>query len=343
MTSLISRQRAAAASHAEVAEVASAMLTRGHAIDAVVAGVFAAAAAQPSVLLGPVQLLVGGAGAGLRAFDGRARQPGIGLPRPRGFRDDDVVAPAARVAAPALPSTLATVLALGGGGSLSRALGPAIDIAKAHSPARVQTLKLIARRGALALTDPQIAEELIAACGRVAGGLLSVEDLEAVRPEVFDCAMRADGRHQIATAPWVGDDAAGDGSSVEVVAAADGYGQVAIACYEARAEGVPVDALGLVAPFLATPVRRGHTRVRPGETRASVAPIALRATDGFVDVALGAARALDASKQLADAMHALSGALTLAEVIAARQTGGRVVGIMRSRDAAHAVSGREGA
>ena len=67
---------AATATDVEVAKVAASMLPRGNAMDAVVAGVFAAAALDPSVLLGHVQFLVGGAGAGLRAVDGRARQTG---------------------------------------------------------------------------------------------------------------------------------------------------------------------------------------------------------------------------------------------------------------------------
>ena len=79
------RRRAAAGSESHVAQAARDALARGNAVDAVVAGVLMAAAESPGVLLGPVQLLAGGAGAGLIAIDGRVRQPGMGAPRPRGF------------------------------------------------------------------------------------------------------------------------------------------------------------------------------------------------------------------------------------------------------------------
>src|SRR5580658_713944 len=91
---------AACASESHVLDAARAALVRGHAVDAVVAGVFAAAARSPSVLLGPVQLLVGGAGTGLHAVDGRVQQPGKGLPRPRGFAPGEDVPRAARAGVP---------------------------------------------------------------------------------------------------------------------------------------------------------------------------------------------------------------------------------------------------
>src|SRR5579862_1370370 len=78
-------QKAATASDPVVAEAAREALSRGNAVDAVVTGVLVAAARSASVLLGPLQALVGGAGAGLLAVDGRVRQPGTGAPRPRGF------------------------------------------------------------------------------------------------------------------------------------------------------------------------------------------------------------------------------------------------------------------
>ena len=62
---------AVAASEGLVADASGALLGKGgNAVDAVVSGVFAAAGAAPGVLLGPVQILWGGAGLGLRAVDG---------------------------------------------------------------------------------------------------------------------------------------------------------------------------------------------------------------------------------------------------------------------------------
>jgi hypothetical protein len=340
---MANRRRAVAASEAHAAEAALAALERGNAMDAVAAGVLAAAAATPSVLLGPVQILIGGAGAGLRAIDGRTRQPGLGTPRPRGFRDEDPIAPASRVAVPALPAAIALALATAGAGSLARALGPAVDIARGASEARMTVLKRLAKNGVGALAEGRIADELVAAAGRVVGGLLSVDDLTRARPAVTACAESA-GPRTMATAPWgasaVRDPVtdAANGSIVEVVAACDARGLVAIACYEVSLDGVAIVELGLVAPFAAAPVRRGEPRVRPGEPRAAAAPIALRVSQGVVDLALGIARAASAERQLGAVLAALHGDATLEQAMAAR-TEGRLAGVACSRDAARAVLG----
>ena len=55
--------RAAAASETHVALAAREALVRGNAVDAVVAGVLAAVAEAPGVFLGPLQVLIAGAGA----------------------------------------------------------------------------------------------------------------------------------------------------------------------------------------------------------------------------------------------------------------------------------------
>ena len=112
--------RAAVASSPEVEAAAAEVLRRGNAVDAVVAGVFAACAGSPGVLLGPVQLLVGGAGAGLQAFDGRVRQPGIGAPRPRGLLASEEVPLAARVGVPWLLATLSAAIATAGSARSAR-------------------------------------------------------------------------------------------------------------------------------------------------------------------------------------------------------------------------------
>jgi gamma-glutamyltranspeptidase/glutathione hydrolase len=69
-----------------VQEAARAELVQSKsAVAAVAAGFFAAAGRHPGVLLAPLTLLVAGVGAGGRAFDGRLRQPGLGVKRPRGL------------------------------------------------------------------------------------------------------------------------------------------------------------------------------------------------------------------------------------------------------------------
>ena len=293
----MARTRAVAtASEGSAAEAATALLVKGNAVDAVVAGVFAAAASSPSVLLGPVQVLFGGAGLGLRAVDGRVRQAGKGAPRPRGFTPDQTIAPAARVGVPALPAALAAALASSGAMTLAQVMAPAIAGA---SPARKEVLRAIAQRGASALSAEAIAGEIIAVCGRIAGGVLTRDDMEAVMPAIIavqEVALPGPTR-RAAVVPWreatlvpgrAEPAPSIPATHVHVVAAADHRGLLAVACYERPDEGVAIEGLGLVAPFTASPVLRGQTRVRPGVPVPAAAPIALvrTVTEAALDVAL---------------------------------------------------------
>jgi len=330
------RRRAAAGSESHVAEAAREVLARGNAVDAVVAGVLMAAADSPGVLLGPLQLLAGGAGAGLIAIDGRVRQPGRGAPRPRGFLGSEPVPDAARVGVPFLPAAVATAVATLGAGTLLRAAGPALSWARSRAPERADLLEAIARRGAPALAGEGVAAELLAVAGRAARGLLTQEDLGEVLPAVTRCEERSLGPSGILTVPWRGE-ASPDASSAHVIAAADGRGLVAIACYEAPVSGVPVPALGLVAPRAAAPVLRGKVRVAPGTPRAVAAPVALRARHGVVELAVGIALAADADPSL-DALVRLFDALpTFAEALASPHSG-RAVAIVCARDSARALA-----
>lgn len=276
----------AIASEAEVAAAATAMFPRGNAVDAVVAGVFAAAARHATVLLGPVQILVGGAGLGLRAVDGRVRQPGRDAPRPRGFLPQDEVPPAAYVGVPVLPGALAALLASGGVRTMNQVLAPALEIAKAASEGRRRILKGLVQRGPAILTDDGVADELVAAAGRVAGGLLTREDLDEARPEVVPCREKTQGvtvrlpagaLRAVVRVPWADErpETSPDTGSVEVLLAADARGLVAVACYQVGGTAVTIDALGLSAPAMAAPVLRGTPRVRPGTPRPARAPVAL--------------------------------------------------------------------
>lgn len=342
MSALANRRRAASASQRDVAEVVLAALSHGNALDAVLAGVFAAAALESSVLLGPLQLMIGGAGAGLRAVDGRNRQPGLKLPRPRGFVSADEIAPAARVAVPALPAAIAAALATHGSSTLSRIAAPAIELAKARSAPRAKVLDWIARHGGTGLVDPWISGELIAAAGRIAGGLLGPSDLEEVRPEVAECSRERVGERYAMTVPWgaeaVRDPAedALDATGVEIIAATDGRGFVAIACYRIAGEGVAVSELGLVAPFTAVPVRRGETRVRPGEPRPAAAPIALSEAEGIVDLALAVSGVESAEQSLGEIMRRLGEGVLLET--AASESEGTLRGVGRTRDAARVIA-----
>lgn len=274
---------AAIATHAAAQAAATDLLRAGNAVDAVVGAVLAVAAAEASVLLGPLSVLVAGRGAGARAFDGRVRQPGKGAPRPRGFKDGESIPDAARVGAPSLPAALFGAHAAFGSLSMLRVAGAALDASK-KTP-RGEVLQAVVTRGPLALSERGIGGELVAVVGRLEGGLLTLDDLGD--PEIgAHAASRASlGGGEVAYAPWAGESM--DATHAHVVLAADWHGTIACASFEAPGDGVSVEALGLVAPFGAAPVKRGETRVAPGVPVDAAAPLAVREEAGKATVALG--------------------------------------------------------
>lgn len=281
MTTLDER-RTVVASQPGVADAAAELPAGASAVDRVVAGVLAAVALSPGVLFGPVQLLLAGGGLGTLAIDGRVRQPGKGAPRPRGFVDGDDIPDAAWVAATALPAALAATVALVRTTTLTRLAGPAIEIAKDRSEGRTKLLRGIGRRGAGALTERAVADELVASFGRTAGGLLTVEDFAEPAITAEPAGPRV---------PWLATEAApARDTIVHVIAAGDARGRFAVACYEDAHEGIAFDAFDLVMPRLAEPVRRGQTRVSPGAARPAPAPIGLVLKAGAVESAIGRPR-----------------------------------------------------
>jgi hypothetical protein len=258
---------------------------------------------------------------GLRAVDGRVRQPGKGTQRPRGFLPDEEIPRAARVGVPALPGAVAAALASFGKSTAAAVFGPALDAARAV-PERRHALERLARRGAQAIAEEAIAAEIVAAAGRLAGGLVTEADLADVRPGTEACAVEEMGERRIATVPWP----TSADRPVHAVAAADARGGLAVACFEVAEEGVAIPALGLVAPLLGEPVLRGTARVRPGEARVAPAPIAL----GDGELALAVAATADGARYLADLLRAG----TPPEVAARDLTAGHVIGVVAGRDGA---------
>jgi hypothetical protein len=232
--SRLRKSRAAVASSPEVENAAEELLKKGNAVDAVVAGVFAACAMSPGVLLGPVQILIGGGGVGLRALDGRVRQPGIGAPRPRGFREDEEVPDAARVGVPWLPATLSVAVATAGTATFAQVMAPALALAKG-SP-RLEVLAKIASRGPRAVEERPLGAELLALAGRPSGGLLTSDDLSSQRPEVHQAS-----RHVLSSAP--ANTPSSRGPLRDLAPASRGRSVAAAARRSAAVEAAAADAL----------------------------------------------------------------------------------------------------
>jgi gamma-glutamyltranspeptidase/glutathione hydrolase len=279
--------KAAASQHA-AAEAADATLAGGAgAVDAVIAGFLGAAGAEPGVLFAPAVAIVAGFGAGARAFDGRAAQPGRGAPRPRGFVDDAAIPDGARVAAPRTLGMLALLHSYRGRSSfsaLARAGVAAADSAGAKK--RAAMVRKVGSAGVLALRAPEVVRALLAAGGPVAGGALTEADLAESAPAETDAAVTPIGDGLTAyTSPFAApSDARGD---AEVVVACDGRGVIAALAYVPAKGGVPLPDLELAMGRDAVPVRRGVTRVAPGTVLPMAAPIGIAVHTGTFAAAVG--------------------------------------------------------
>ena len=167
------------------------------AVDALVAGVLAIAAQHPAVLLGSITILLGGTGEGLLAIDGRARQPGVGAPRPRGFQSPTEVPPEARIATPGLPAGLALSHAGRGTRTLDELARIALDSAAQSGPLDedlASSIRTFGREGATLLRGGALREALLAASARSRGGLLTGADLDQMRPIVTEAEAVLRGR-----------------------------------------------------------------------------------------------------------------------------------------------------
>ncbi|MFO0671780.1 MAG: hypothetical protein U0235_19485 [Polyangiaceae bacterium] len=320
-------RRTVVASQPGVAAAAAELPLTASAVDRVVAGVFAAVALSPSVLFGPVQILLGGGGLGTFAIDGRVLQPGKGAPRPRGFTADDAIPDAAWVAVPTLPGALSAALALVRTTTLGRVAGPAIELAKERSAGRAKLLKLLGRRGGASFTDRELVDELTNAFGRTAGGLLTAEDLAEpdIQASPATITTLPGTKGSLARVPWFEPREPSADSVVHVVACGDTRGRFVVACYEDARDGVALESLDLVIPRLAEPVRRGEVRVRPGAARLASAPIALALAEGTALAAAGRA-----GRDADDGLESVA-----KSVVASEWTGATgVVGVVRSREGA---------
>ncbi len=344
----------AASTHPVAAEAAMGVFhvepgeSPGTAIDAMFAGVMALAARAPGVLLGAGAILLGGTGEGLLAIDGRARQPGRGAQRPRGSLDERSIPEAARIAAPLLPAALSLAHAGRGVKTRTELVRTAITAAQAVGKvddARVESLRAFGREGALVLHGGAVHEALIATTARSLGGVLTRDDLEALRPEIVQ-ATRVDlDARRWALVPWATQlhaalDAAADATlldasggptiaraEVAIVAACDARGAVALAAVLVPAIATHLAETGLSIPHLARPILRSVPREAPGAPLPMPSPIGIahgrtitggKSELGPVDLAAGVGGGGDTEALFAQIARGLSRAgASIDEVVAA--------------------------
>ena len=272
----VKARAAAIATDADAVAAAEEILAaKGSAVDAVVAGFFSLAGRSPAVLFAPAVALLFGAGAGARAFDGRAVQPGAGAARPRGHLPDEAPPLQARVAAPRAPHMVVLMHASQGRRPLREAAKRGAAEAKRAGASR--RAELIGQIGEGAI-QPLLRTETLRAQLRIAGanvgGQLTEDDL--AEPSSTDEPARvakADNDVSVIQEPWP---SAGAGP-VAAIAAVDAWGlAAAIASFAGdQSRGVLVPELEVTLPAVAEPVRRGHTRVAPHTALPVPARIAL--------------------------------------------------------------------
>lgn len=325
----------AASTHSVAAEAATQAFvaepgdTPATAIDAVLAGVLALCARHPGLLLSAGTILLGGTGEGLLAVDGRARQPGLEAPRPRGFTDQASVPDAARVAAPLLPAAL--TLAHAGRGARTRTAMLRLALATASSgkvdDARVESLRAFGREGGSVLRAGPIRESLLTAAARSLGGTLTREDLDALRADVTPAAtLDLDGRRW-AVSPH--EHAPVDGE-LAVVAACDVHGALAIASVLIPTFTLALPEVGLAAPLLAKPVLRSVTREPAGAPLPLPSAIGLArvASGDAMDLALGVGGSGDVEAAFAEISRAASDVSSALEEALARAGEHRACAVM---------------
>jgi gamma-glutamyltranspeptidase/glutathione hydrolase len=254
-------------------------MSHGSAVGAVLCGFFAAGGAYAGVLWGPVSILVGGVGVGVRAFDGRLVQPGEGAKRPRGFVEGEAIPTAARVPATSAVAACLVAFTYAGGSRLASIIKPGATRARqSGAEARAEFLMQVRSAGAGALSEPRFVREVVKAAGPVQGGLIGPRDFDAARLTLDEpAALHEEGGRKVWTTPWAREPAAvgaelGHGHAIVAI---DVRGVAAAVCYRRVNEGFSVPALDLELPTLASPVQRGVPRTSPGTRLSAPSPIAI--------------------------------------------------------------------
>lgn len=261
-------QRCIVAASDDVAlEAAEEAVASGHTpLGVVVSSYLALAGHYPGILWGPLGVLVHGLGVS-RCFDGRLRQPGVGVKRPRGYTSDDAIPGAALIPAAQVVPALFVALSYDDERRYSELFKAGLAAAKRSGASRRGALLTrIKELGARAFMDPTLHRPLLHAGSAAEGGLLGVKDFEP--PVSIDLptqqAVEQGGDARV-TFPWEATAEPAPGLEPGYIAALDRRGVGVLLRYERAVEGERVDEWELLLPRAASPVLRGVTRTRPGQ------------------------------------------------------------------------------
>jgi hypothetical protein len=280
-------------SHPLAAEYGERALETGDsALEAVLTGFFAAAAAEASVLFGPLSLLAGGTGEAGRAYDGRVRQPGLLGKRPRGYLPGQQPGPAARVAVPMGIAALAVSTSYHGQVSLGACCRSAITLARQQgATGRAELLSHVGGLGARALSETGVQRAWISQFGPVQAGQITSADL---RPPTGLDVLAADRGDELQL-PWTTKAPEEAEAGVpHAIVAVDARGLFVGLQFTMLDSSVELVGYEVTVPLLAEPVWRGVPRIAPGTPLGSVSPLRLVREAGAVvriEAELGPGRA----------------------------------------------------
>jgi gamma-glutamyltranspeptidase/glutathione hydrolase len=263
----------AAATDPDAAASAEELLAaKGSAADAVLAAYFRWAGALGNALFSPAVALVAGAGAGARAFDGRALQPGAGAQRPRGVPAGETPPPEARAAVPRAPHMALLLHAAHGRRPLREVIRPGVEAAKkAGADRRALLLGQIGEGAMQTLRRDELSRAVMRVAGTNVGGQLTEQDLAQATPADEPARADADGDARVLRCPWPSVES---GPTELAVCAVDSWGLVAALAVapSEEVEALVVSEIEVQLPAVAEPVLRGKSRAQPR----SVLPIGAR-------------------------------------------------------------------
>lgn len=282
------------------------LIRSASAVDACLAGWFAAAGKYRGVCLGSVSMLVAGTGSGTYLIDGSVLQPGLGAPRPRGFVNIADIPELSRVAVSPIGGWLLAAHAHGGSLSLGELAARGVKLARDNQAnQRANLLRHLALAGPLALRETLFVRSFLQVAARAQGGNVTTHDLEraearVISPVIEDglihlapvCPDQMQVQQQPVKQPdprqqqsyteskydhgqYCLDDFAARATRTLVMVACDHRGLWAAIHCAFDDDGVPIGSYDVTASRYAIPVMRGVARVRPGTRIVHPSPIAM--------------------------------------------------------------------